>query len=145
MQLSKSQAHYIKAIYELSLDRGSVRVIDIANKLSVSKASASFAVSRLTSKGLLFRDLQRRVFLTQIGKREVIRLLDKFELLLWLLVTVLGVNSEVAKQDACSMVHLLSKESICAICCFTKEEVYQRNLCIRCPVTSKVCCQGISG
>lgn len=145
MQLSKSQAHYIKAVYELSLVRGSVRVIDIANQLSVSKASASLAVSRLTSKGLLFRDIQRRVFLTQIGEREVIRLLDKFELLLWLLVTVLGVNSEAAKQDACSMTYLLSKESICAICRFIKKEAYERSLCIRCPVTSQVCCQSVSG
>ena len=39
--LSKSQAHYIKAVYELSsnCDNGA-RVCDVAEKLNVSKASA---------------------------------------------------------------------------------------------------------
>ncbi len=45
MQLTKSQAHYIKAVYELSTscDDG-VRVCDVAKKLNVSKASASLAI-----------------------------------------------------------------------------------------------------
>jgi len=46
--LTSSQAHYIKAIYELStgIDDG-VRVVDIAEKLNVSKASASLALTKL--------------------------------------------------------------------------------------------------
>jgi hypothetical protein len=40
--LSKSQAHHIKAVYELSLgcDNGA-RICDVAEKLNASKASAS--------------------------------------------------------------------------------------------------------
>ncbi len=50
-----SQAHYIKAVFELSSAScdGSARVVDIANKTGVSKASASLAMSKLEKERLV--------------------------------------------------------------------------------------------
>jgi Mn-dependent DtxR family transcriptional regulator len=64
--LTSSQAHYIKAAFELSSEScdGSVRVVNIADKLGVSKASASLAMSKLTKEKPVRKDERRQVYLT---------------------------------------------------------------------------------
>lgn len=118
MKLSKSQAHYIKAVYELSFcsEDGSVRVMDIAERLSLSKASASFAMTKLVKDGLVRRDAEHHVYLTQQGETEAIRMLNKFDVIQRFLTEILHVKEEVAKQDACAMEHVISMDTLCVLC-----------------------------
>ena len=66
MKLSKSQAHYIRAVYELSSNcESGVRIVDIAEKLEVSKASASLSMTKLARRGVVRKDAERHVYLAR--------------------------------------------------------------------------------
>lgn len=118
--LTPSQAHYIKAVYELSFNSGdrSVRIVDIAEKLDVSKASASIAMSKLADEKLVIKDERRQVFLTQEGERHVISIMDKCKIIQGFLTDILDVNIETAKLDTCAIEHVVSLDTLCAMCCF---------------------------
>ena len=120
MKLTRSQSHYIKAVYELSsgCDNG-VRVCDVAEKLDVSKASASLALTKLAGQGLIYKDADRRAHLTQSGERKAVQLLDKFEVIRTFLVRILRINEAVADHDACAIEHVVSTDTLCAICRFS--------------------------
>lgn len=136
MKLSKSQAHYIKAIYELSSKDKGVRIVDIAERLSLSKASVSLAMTKLVCLGLAQKDPERHIHLTDEGEREAIRMLDKLQMIHEFLTGVLGVNKEVAKQDACAMEHVISMETLCALCRFSGRGKASSLCPLKCPVSS---------
>ncbi|MGI5900621.1 MAG: metal-dependent transcriptional regulator [Christensenellales bacterium] len=118
--LTPSQSHYIRAVYELSSDcDDGVRVCDVAKKLSVSKASASLALSKLAEQGFLYKDADRHGHLTESGERKAVLLLDKFDVIRTFLVKTLGVEKSVAAHDACAIEHVISTDTLCAICHFS--------------------------
>jgi Mn-dependent DtxR family transcriptional regulator len=130
MKLTKSQARYVTAVYELSMGCEGVRVIDIAERLSLSKASVSFSMTKLEQKGLVHKDVERRVYLTRDGELQAVRMMDKYELLKRFLIEILGVDKEVAGNDASAIEHVISVDSLCAICRFTRlgtQKVYSGN------------------
>jgi len=57
--LSVSMRNYIKAVYELSSGNEGARVVDIADRLGVTKASVCVAMKNLQEKGLVYRDGHR--------------------------------------------------------------------------------------
>jgi DtxR family Mn-dependent transcriptional regulator len=119
--LTPSQAHYIKAVYELSSNCNvGVRVCDVAEKLSVSKASASLAMTKLAKQGLVYKDADRRSHLTESGECKAVLLLDKFDVIRTFFVKILGVEKSIADQDACAIEHVVSTDTLCAICRFSK-------------------------
>lgn len=63
--LTPSEEHYIKAIHAPSAKEGSTRTSDIADALSVSKASVCAAVDALQALRLIERDSEHRVLLTK--------------------------------------------------------------------------------
>lgn len=116
--LTPSQSHYIKAVYELSSGSQGVRVVDIAEKLGVSKASASLSMTKLAQRGLVHKDAERHVYLTKNGEQQAVQMLNKHEMIQKFLMGVLGVDKEVAVHDACGMEHIISMDTLCAICRF---------------------------
>lgn len=121
MRLSRSQEDYLKTVYELSSGHDeSVRVCDVAEQLSVSKASASLALKKLAEQGFIYKDADRHAHLTEIGERQAIQLLDKFEVIRTFLVKVLYVDKATADHDACAIEHVISADTLCAICRFSK-------------------------
>lgn len=118
MNLSPSQAHYIKAVFELSSEScdGSVRVVDIADNLGVSKASARLAMSKLAKEKLVRKDERRQVLLTSAGKRHAVSMLDKCRVIQDFLTEVLAVDNKVAQTDACAIEHVVSLDTLCSLC-----------------------------
>ncbi|MEA4893366.1 MAG: metal-dependent transcriptional regulator [Peptococcaceae bacterium] len=115
--LTPSQVHYIKAIHELaSGSEEGVRVCDIAQRLGLTKASASLAISKLEKEKLVRKDGRRQIFLTPEGERHAVLLLDKCEIIRQFLVEVLGVGKETAAADACAIEHVISVDTLCALC-----------------------------
>ncbi len=143
MKLSKSQSHYIKAIYELSSvgDNG-VRVCDVAEKLQLSKASVSLAMTKLERQRMLSKDAQRHVHLTRDGEHEAIRIMNTFETIYKFLVKILSVDKDTAKHDAYVMENVISADTLCAICRFTcKKDLECEGNCPM-SIKNKVYCPG---
>ena len=110
--LTPSKEHYIKAIHALSAREGSARISDIADALSVSKASVCAAVDALQALRLTERDSEHRVLLTKEGRQKAVLLTDRFALIRRFLVKVLHVRSKTAKADACALEHVVSDETL---------------------------------
>lgn len=111
--MKQSGEDYLESILRIGRERGSVRSIDIAHDLSVSKPSVSVAVHNLQAEGYIVID-GHDITLTQKGREVAERVMERHELF-YHFFTALGVDEKVAEEDACRMEHTLSVESFEAI------------------------------
>lgn len=113
MHIHESAENYLEAILALS-EKGPVRSIDVAQYLSFSKPSVSRAMSLLRENGYVRMDKDGFLTLTDSGMEIAARIYERHRLLtVWL--TQLGVDPEIAAEDACKLEHDLSVESFEAI------------------------------
>ena len=109
MQIRESGEDYLEAILMLQQESGTVRSIDIAEKLGVTKASVSKAMAQLEARGLV-KMLKRDVRLTDEGKQIAERMLERHVFFRDLLMSA-GVEEEIATEEGCHMEHCLSEDS----------------------------------
>ena len=101
---------YLKTILILQNEKGTVRSVDVAGKLNVSKPSVSYAVAVLKESKLIYVDDNMYLHLTESGRviaEQVYRRHCYFKSLLM----DSGVSQEAAEQDACRMEHAISEDS----------------------------------
>lgn len=112
IHLTITMEHYLETVYELSLENGSVRLSDVAQRMQVSKASANNAMNVLAEKQLVVSEKYREIRLTQNGYQLAHILLEKHSILQQLLRDVIGEDPELADADACAIEHVISPEAI---------------------------------
>ncbi len=111
-KMSKSHEDYLEAIVMLGgTTEVSVRSVDIANKMGVSKASVNKAVTALKEKALAEQPYYGDVTLTEAGYAYGTAVYDRHRLLSKFLNKELGIPEEVAENEACLMEHAISDES----------------------------------
>ena len=110
MKIQESGENYLEMILMLKNEKGSVRSIDVAHALSVTKPSVSRAMSILRQAGHITMDGEGFLSLTASGREIAERIYERHRLLTEYL-TALGVSPEIAAQDACRMEHVISQES----------------------------------
>ena len=110
MQIRESAEDYLESILVLSKKGGGVRSVDIAARLGVSKPSVSHAMKLLREDGYIAMDRYGTVTLLEKGAEIANRIYERHTVLTKMLEG-LGVPSEIARADACKMVHDLSPES----------------------------------
>lgn len=114
MKIHESAENYLETILMLQQRKGSVRAIDIANELEFSKPSVSVAMKNLRTNGYIEVDKSGQIRLLPAGLEIAEHVLEKHRLLTRFLVA-LGVNDDVAAEDACRIEHVLSNESFEAL------------------------------
>ena len=114
MQIRESAEDYLERILMLHQSIGLVRAVDIANLMNFSKPSVSIALKKLRQNGYVTIDDGGYISLTDSGREIAERVFERHRLISKLLMA-LGVNEEVAKEDACRIEHDLSVESFEAI------------------------------
>ena len=114
MHMQESGEMYLETILILSRTKGQVRSIDIVDYMSFSKPSVSRAVGLLKSGGYILVDPEGYITLTDAG-REVAEKIYERHTTLTELLTRLGVDPDVAAEDACRMEHTISDESFEAL------------------------------
>lgn len=111
-KMSKSHEDYLEAIVMLGgTTEVSVRSVDIATKMGVSKASVNKAVTALKEKGLVDQPYYGDVTLTSDGYEYGTAVLDRHHLLFGFLTKVLGIPEDQADEEACMMEHAISDAS----------------------------------
>lgn len=111
-KMSMSHEDYLEAIVELGgTTEVSVRSVDIATKLGVSKASVNKAVTILKEKGLAVQPYYGDITLTEVGYAYGNSVLERHHLLFTFLTKALGISEEQADEEACLMEHAISDES----------------------------------
>ena len=114
MKIQESAENYLETIYMLRQRKGVVRSIDIVNELSFSKPSVSVAMKNLRENGYVNMDPDGFITLCPKGQEIAERMYERHVFLSNWLVE-LGVDPDVAVEDACRMEHVISAESFAAI------------------------------
>lgn len=114
--LTRAGEDYLESIYRLSLDSGepdgSVRSVDVADQLEVSKASVNKALNQLKDMGMVTQSRYGRVTLTFEGEKYAKIVWRSHRALRAFLQTDLGVEPETADEEACLMEHALSADTM---------------------------------
>lgn len=111
-KVSISHEDYLEAIVMLGGSQTqSVRLVDIATKMGVSKASVSKAVTSLKNSGMLEQPYYGDITLTEDGYNYGCAVLKRHEMLTRFLTEKVGLTEEVAEEEACQMEHAISDES----------------------------------
>ena len=114
MHTNESAENYLETILMLSKVRPVVRSVDIAEELGYKKSSVSVAMKNLREKEHITVTKEGFIYLTDSGKAIAETIYERHELLTEWLVR-LGVDREIASEDACRIEHVLSPESFEAI------------------------------
>lgn len=110
MALLESGEMYLETIYVLSQESNAVRGIDIGEYMGYSKPSVSRALGVLKDEGLVRRDDDGFVKLTEAGEIIARRIYERHTVLTQLF-TELGVDHETASEDACRVEHYISDKT----------------------------------
>lgn len=111
--ISAAMEDYLEAILSLMASgQRSVRVTDIAEKLSIAKPSVTQALGVLKEMGLVEQERYGRVYLTADGMKAAASVSQRHRVLREFLVQVLGVDPSTADKDACQMEHAVSSTTM---------------------------------
>ena len=114
MKLQESGEDYLESILKIEQKKGTVRSVDVANDLQVSKPSVSRAIHVFEDEGLLSMDENARLILTEKGRAIAEKIYERHILFTRFFIQ-LGVDEQVAAVDACRMEHTLSDETFAAL------------------------------
>ncbi|MEM1586747.1 MAG: metal-dependent transcriptional regulator [Candidatus Bathyarchaeia archaeon] len=114
--LTRREAEYLKALFNLISEKGSVGSLNIANSLSVSCATASETLKRLSEKGMVVREPWRGVRLTEMGFREVSRIIRNHRIFETYAYRVLSVSIDEACECARRVELYLSDNIVDSMC-----------------------------
>lgn len=114
MHLLESGEMYIETIHVLSRGGGVVRSIDVSEYMGVSKPSVSRAIGLLKEGGYVLMARDGALTLTEAGVEVANKIYERHRVITALL-TALGVDPEIAADDACRIEHHISDESFEAI------------------------------
>ncbi len=110
MAIRKSGEDYLETILVLAERTGSVHSVDVAAELGYTKASVSVAMKKLRQDGYLTMETDGELRLTQTGLKIAQRIYERHRTLTNFFIS-LGVDPEVASEDACKVEHDLSEET----------------------------------
>ena len=114
MNKLESKEDYLERILMLSNKNGSVRSIDIAHDMGFSKPSVSVAMKKLRELKLINVDKDGLISLTDEGRLIAERTYERHTVLKAILIHI-GVDEQVAEDDACKVEHELSEETFSRI------------------------------
>jgi DtxR family manganese transport transcriptional regulator len=109
---------YVELIADLIEEKGEARVVDLSERLGVTKATVNNTIQRLQRDGFVTSQPYRAIFLTDKGRKVAVASRERHLIVRDLLVA-LGVDAETADADAEGIEHHVSKATL---------EVFRRHL-----------------
>ena len=114
MKIQESAENYLETILVLHKRKGIVRSIDIANEMGFSKPSVSVAMKNLRLGGYIRVDDDGNITLLDKGREIAEKIYERHTLVSrWL--PAMGVDPDIAAEDACRIEHVISNETIDAL------------------------------
>lgn len=108
--LSASLEDYLELICNLLQTSQSVKAVEIARKLNISRASVSEALARLAEKKLIVYEGHKGITITPEGLEKAKEVIDKHNTLTALFEDVFGFNRETSEENACKIEHIINGE-----------------------------------
>ena len=114
MGRNESSEDYLEAILQLSDKLPVVRSVDIAEYMGYKKSSVSVAMKKLRESECINTDKSGFITLTEKGREIALRIYERHRFMTDWLIS-LGVEKDVAEEDACMMEHDMSIATFNAI------------------------------
>ena len=114
MHLAESGEMYLETVHVLSKKGGIVRSVDVSEYMGYSKPSVSRAIGLLKSGGYLTVGTDGALELTEVGKEVAERIYERHTVITAFL-SYIGVEPNVAAEDACKIEHDISDATLEAI------------------------------
>ncbi len=114
MTLLESGENYLEAILILSHKQSEIHAIDVVNHLGFSKPSVSIMLKKLKDDDYIHIDCNSHIYLTNKGKDIAEKIYERHTKLTDFFKKI-GVNAQIAEEDACKIEHDLSDETFNAI------------------------------
>lgn len=111
----KTIEDYLEAMLIIKERNGTVRSIDVACQLGVTKPSVTYTTKRLKERGYITMDEDNLITLTESGLAIANRTYNRHKMLTKFFIQ-LGVDEDIAKEDACRIEHDISPETFDALC-----------------------------
>ena len=102
---------YTEMIADLIKDTGEARVVDLAERFGVTSPTVNSIIRRLVRDGFVESKPYRSIFLTDKGKKLAEFSKKRHEIVFKFLIA-LGVDLEIAKNDAEGIEHHVSSETL---------------------------------
>ena len=102
---------YVEMIAELIEKTGEARSVDLASRVGVTSPTVNATIQRLQREGLVESKPYRSIFLTQAGTQLAKQSRDKHQVVRDFLIAI-GVDNDVAEQDAEGVEHHVSEETL---------------------------------
>ncbi|MDO4778977.1 MAG: metal-dependent transcriptional regulator [Tissierellia bacterium] len=110
MRVTESEENYLESILMIKEKKDRVKAVDIARKLDFSKPSVSYALKKLSEKGLIEVQDNNDIELTLEGFEIASEIYERHNTIARVFM-LLGVDEETAYQDACEIEHRISQQS----------------------------------
>lgn len=111
---NESVENYLETILRLSEKLPVVRSVDIAEELGYKKSSISVAMKNLKNQEYITVSDRGYIQLTESGMGIARKIYERHDVISTWLVT-LGVDPQVASDDACKLEHVLSDQTFNAL------------------------------
>ena len=111
---NESVENYLETILRLSEKLPVVRSVDIAEELGYKKSSISVAMKNLKNQEYITVSDRGYIELTESGMGIARKIYERHDVISTWLVT-LGVDPQVASDDACKLEHVLSDQTFNAL------------------------------
>ena len=108
----ESGEDYLEAILRLQLDNGTVRSVDVANKLAVSRPSVSRAMGLLEKDGYIEFEPGNTIRLTDKGREKAEDIYGRHKLLTVFLQKITGLSEEQCEENACRVEHQIDVDVV---------------------------------
>lgn len=109
-KIHASGEDYLEAVLILQKQKGTVRSVDVARHLEVTKPSVCNAVATLRDGGFLTMDEDYSLHLTDVSREVAEQTYEKHRFFTDRLIEA-GVDPDTAERDACRIEHVISDES----------------------------------
>lgn len=109
--VASRREEYIEVIYEIVDQKGYARVKDVSQELGVGRSTVSEMFKKLDESGYVNYERYGGATLTDKGRKLAIKLSEKHEVLRDFLV-ILGLDDEVADDEACEIEHVVKHETM---------------------------------
>lgn len=110
--VTKSLEEYLKTMYILKKQNGNIRVTDIANKMSCSKASVNKALNNLKQNNLIYYETYGPIELTTSGIDLAKKILEAYDIVYIFFKDVLNLDEDNAKSEAEKIKSMLDDDTL---------------------------------
>ena len=112
---------YLELISDLLNNSGEARIVDIANKLGITQATANKTIKRLNDQGYIKKEPYRSIFLTLKGQKIASKSKKRHRIVYNFLIN-LGLSKKIALLDSEGIEHHVSNFTLLKMKKFNKNK-----------------------